>query len=132
VVCLNVLEHVRDPLVALQNMSGALVPGGRLVLYVPRGPALFSTLDEALGHRCRYDVEMLESELAATGFELEHLTPFNRFSVPGWWWNGKILRRRTFTRPQLKILDVLVPIVRRLDRFVPWAGLGIIAVARRP
>jgi 2-polyprenyl-3-methyl-5-hydroxy-6-metoxy-1,4-benzoquinol methylase len=131
VVCLNVLEHVPDPLAALRNVSGALAPGGRLVLYVPRGQGLYSSLDVALGHRCRYEAEALRSELAATGFELEHLTSFNRFSVPGWWWNGKVLRRTTFTRVQLKALDVLVPIVRRLDRFLPWPGLGLIAVARR-
>src|SRR3954464_11011703 len=36
VVCLNVLEHVRDPLLALRNMHSALSPGGRVVLYVPQ------------------------------------------------------------------------------------------------
>ena len=131
VICLNVLEHVRDPLEALRSMRRALEPGGRLVLYVPRGASLYSALDEALGHRCRYDVEMLQAELAETGFEVERLSLFNRASVPGWWWNGKVRRKRVFSRVQLKLFDLLVPVLRRVDRLLPWKGLGIIAVARR-
>jgi glycosyltransferase involved in cell wall biosynthesis len=132
VVCLNVLEHVRDPLQALRNIHTALAPGGRAVLYVPQGKALYSTLDEALSHRVRYDRESLLAELTATGFELETDRQFNRTSVPAWWFNGKVMRRRNFSRLQLKTFDVLVPLLRRVDRFVPWPGLGIIAVARRP
>lgn len=131
VVCLNVLEHVRDPLSALRNLRSILEVGGRAVLYVPAGQWLYSSLDESLEHRCRYDANMLTKELQASGFELEHLQSFNRASVPGWFWNGKILRRRSFSRLQLKLFDLLVPILRRTDRLLPWKGLGLIAIARR-
>jgi glycosyltransferase involved in cell wall biosynthesis len=132
VVCCNVLEHVRDPVASLKNVYHVLSPGGRLVLYVPAMQKLYSSLDDALGHRCRYDVAMLERELRTAGFEPEHFTGFNRAGVPGWLWNGKVLRRRTFDRSQLKIFDLLVPVLRRVDHLLPWPGLGIIAVAKRP
>ena len=132
VICLNVLEHVRDPLVSLANMCSALAPGGRLVLYVPQGQGLYSSLDEALAHRVRYDRAMLAAELGRSGLVLESCTDFNRASVPAWWLNGKLLRRRNFSRLQLKGFDWTVPLLRRFDRFIPWRGLGLIAVARRP
>ncbi|HEX5760375.1 MAG TPA: glycosyltransferase [Thermoanaerobaculia bacterium] len=131
VICLNVLEHVRDPLLALRHMHGALAPGGRLVLYVPAGQRLFSSLDEVLGHRTRYDRAMLERELEATGFRLQEVRDFNRAGVPGWWLNGRVLRRRRFSKVQLKLFNMLVPLIRRADRVLPWQGLGMVAVAQR-
>jgi glycosyltransferase involved in cell wall biosynthesis len=131
VICLNVLEHVRDPLLALRNMRSALRRGGRLVLYVPRGPGLYSSLDEVLGHRCRYESTELRSELEAAGFAVESMRHFNRASVAGWWWNGKVRKKREFGRLQLKLFNVLVPLVRRIDGWLPTGGLGLIAIARR-
>ena len=132
VICLNVLEHVRDPIGALSNVYQALLPGGRLLLYVPRGKWLYGTLDQALQHRCRYEVSGLKQELEAVGFQPGSLRMFNRCSVPAWWWNGKILRRSSLSRLQLKAFDLLVPVLRYVDRFFPWGGLGIVAVARKP
>jgi len=132
VVCLNVLEHVSDPLAALRNMNGALAPGGRVVLYVPQGQKLYSSLDEVLGHRCRYSKEELAGELRETGFELESMRDFNHLAIPGWYINGKLLKRRHFSRSQLKLFNMLVPAIRRVDGLVPGKGLGIIAVARKP
>ena len=131
VLCLNVLEHVADPLQALRNMRSALEPGGKLVLYVPHGRGLYSSLDEVLGHRCRYDRAMLARELADAGFALVEQRFFNRAAVPGWWWNGRILKRRSFSRVQLKLFDLAVPVLRLVDRLLPWNGLGLVAIARR-
>jgi len=42
-----------------------------------------------------------------------------------------VLRRRSYPRLQLKIFDLLVPLLSRIDRIFPWRGLGLLAVARR-
>lgn len=131
VICLNVLEHVRDPVQSLRNVHGALQPGGKLVLYVPQGQHLYSSLDEVLGHRCRYDKETLARELREAGFQVDLFRDFNHFAVMGWFLNGKVLKRRRFSRSQLKVFNMFVPVLRRLDPLVPGKGLGIIAVATR-
>ena len=130
-ICINVLEHVPDPDASVANLFSALEPGGRLILYVPAGPKLYGTLDTALEHRCRYTRESLRAELEQAGFEIQRMWDFNRVSVPGWFLNGKILRRSTFSRLQLKLLDSCMPILKKVDRVWPWRGLGLFAVARK-
>ena len=131
IVCLNVLEHVTDPLTALRNMRSALQDGGRVVIYVPQGPWLYSSLDTALGHRCRYTPDALREELRASGFDIESLTGFNRASALGWYLNGRIFKRQHLSRVQLKLFDMAVPVLRRIDRWNPLPPLGLIAVGRK-
>jgi glycosyltransferase involved in cell wall biosynthesis len=128
VVMLNVLEHVPDPQKALKNLWTVLKPGGRAIILVPQHPSLFGTLDEALEHRERYTRTGFKRALTDAGFSIEKMFDFNRVSVPGWWFNGKLLRRKRFSRIQLKALNTMVPILKRVDRVWPWSGLSIIAI----
>jgi hypothetical protein len=57
---------------------------------------------------------------------------FNRFGSPAWWLNGRLLRRKTFGLWQIKMLNVLTPMVRVIDRFLPLPPLSIIAILRKP
>jgi SAM-dependent methyltransferase len=131
VLMVNVLEHVTDPSVALANVHRALAPGGRAVILVPQHPWLYGTLDTALQHRERYTREGLRTSLVEAGFAVEEMLEFNRGSLPGWWFNGRVLKRNVFSRVQLKIFDMAVPIIRRIDRFLPWPSQSLIAIARR-
>ena len=128
-VIVNLLERVSDAKALLTNLWTALEPGGRIIVMVPQTPALYGTLDRKLGRNCRYTASDLTHELQAAGFRLETTLNFNRVSVPGWWLNGKLLRRQRISRIQLKMLDVFLPVLTKLDRFLPWKGLSLIAVA---
>jgi hypothetical protein len=70
----------------------------------------------------------LERALKEAGFRVEKIFDFNRVSAPLWWLNGKLLKRRRFSRVQLKMLDVIMPLLSRIDRMWPWSGLSIIGV----
>ena len=128
VLMVNVLEHVPDEQEALKNLWSVLEPGGRVVVLVPEHPALYGTLDEALEHRERYVAEGLRRSLTDAGFEVERIFDFNRVAVPGWWLNGRLLRRKNFSRVQLKGLDTAMPILRRIDHLWPWRGLSLIGI----
>ena len=130
-IMINVLEHVPDEQLSLQNLRTALAPGGRVVILVPQHPGLYGSLDEVLEHRERYTSAGLRRSLETAGFEVERVFDFNRISVPAWFWNARILRRRNFARLQLKTLEVVMPLVRALDRILPWPGISAIGIARK-
>ncbi len=132
VVCLNVVEHVKDDLEALRNIHSALQPGGRAIVLVPQDQGVYGTLDEVLGHYRRYSAEQLRERMETAGFRVERVFEFNRVTRPGWWLNGRVLKRRSFGRMQLRVFDALVPLWRRLDRVLPWRGVSVIGIGVVP
>jgi glycosyltransferase involved in cell wall biosynthesis len=131
VVCLNVVEHISDDVSALRNIWNVLEPGGRAVVLVPFGPKLYGTLDEVLGHFRRYTAEQLAAVAQEAGFQVEEIVKFNRAGVAAWWLNGQVLRRKTFGLAQIRMLNILTPIFRRVDRWIPLPPLSLIAVLRK-
>jgi glycosyltransferase involved in cell wall biosynthesis/phospholipid N-methyltransferase len=131
VVSLNVVEHLEDDLGTLRNIRNALEDGGRAIILVPCGPRLYGTLDEVLGHRRRYTEEQLVDVSQRAGFRVERVLKFNRPGVIGWWLNGKILRRRAFGLAQMRLLNLLTPLFRLLDPWIPLPPLSIIAILRK-
>ncbi len=132
VLLVNVLEHLDDDAQALRNAYRALAPGGHLIVLVPQGEHRMGTLDIALEHKRRYSTQTLTAVFERAGFRVERTFDFNRFTVPGWLVNGKLLRRKSFSRVQLKAVNALVPALRNLDEALPWAGLSLIGVGVKP
>jgi SAM-dependent methyltransferase len=131
VVCLNVLEHVKDDRAGLANIARALEPEGRAIILVPQGQSIYGTLDVVLGHYRRYSEAELRTKMEEAGFAVEQVLHFNRITRPGWYWNGRILKRKEFGRLQLWVFDRMVWLWRPLDRIIPWPATSIIAVGRK-
>ncbi|MGC2697731.1 MAG: glycosyltransferase [Candidatus Angelobacter sp.] len=131
VVCVNVLEYIDSDLSALNNMRSALRPGGRIIVVVPQGMEIFGTLDEGLRRRRRYSQDELRQKLQDSGFDVDELIQFNRASRPGWYFKGKVLKRDSISRRQMRRFDRLVPLWRKLDALLPWAATCLIAIATR-
>lgn len=128
---INVLEHASDEQLALKNVRSALAVGGRAVILVPSHPGLYGSLDIVVGRRKRYTAAALKNSLEKAGFRVVKLFDFNRCSVPVWWLNGKLLKKKTFSKIQLKLLNTAVPVIKTVDRLLPWQGLSLIAVAEK-
>jgi SAM-dependent methyltransferase len=142
VVALDVLEHIDDHEAALREMGSALAPGGRLFIFVPAHPWLWSLQDEVSHHARRYTAGTLRRAVLSCGYRIERLSYFNTFLMPAvvlgrWWlklrqryeeiadesalhpaWSNSILSR---------IFCAEVPIIRRLD--MP-TGASLLCVAR--
>ena len=131
-LCINVLEHVGDDAAGLRNLFSAISPGGHACILVPQGPSLMGSYDKVLGHMRRYTRQDLEQKLRTAGFEIVKMQDFNRASRPSWWFNSCVLQRKRLGKVQLRIFESTLWLWRRIDRFLPWRGLSLIAICRKP
>jgi len=129
-LCVNLLETLEDPESLVSALATCLKPGGILTILVPQGKALFSSLDNGMGHKRRFDEPDLRRMLESRGFQVEHEYQINKIGTLSWWFFGKILHRKKMNRPGLKIWDKTVWFWRRVDFLLPWRGLSLILVAR--
>ncbi len=68
VFSISVLEHIDDDAAVLREFRRVLKPGGRVFIYVPALPALWSAMDDLVGHRRRYTRRSLGRRLSDAGF----------------------------------------------------------------
>jgi SAM-dependent methyltransferase len=131
VVCLNVVEHVKDDLAALLNIHSVLRPGGRAIVLVPQDQKIFGTMDTALGHYRRYSEAELRERMEQAGLNVERVIMFNRISRPAWYMSGRVFKRTALGRRQMKLFDKFVWLWRKIDSSLPWPSTSLIAIGRK-
>lgn len=89
----DVLEHIPDDRQAVREQVGIARPDAHIVAAVPADPRLWSTHDEAVGHKRRYTYRSFESLARGAGLTIRRRTHFYSFLwLPAW------LARHTSTR----------------------------------
>lgn len=132
IVLSNVLEHIPDDADAVRRFAQVLDPNGALVILVPAIQQLFGSMDEAVGHYRRYSPESLRAVLEGNGFSLEKLEWMNIAGIPGWYLNGRVLKRRAVPPLQLRLYDAVAPLLARAESLVRLPiGMSLFAVARK-
>jgi SAM-dependent methyltransferase len=133
VYCVNVLEHIENDVAALQMFREAIVPEGRVLIFVPAVQAAYGPLDAELGHHRRYSAASLARAFREAGLEPVMLRYTNPIGLLGWMFNTHITRARVHSVGQVKLFERLVaPWALPLERLIhPPIGLSLVAVARR-
>jgi len=132
VVCLNVLEHIKEDQWALDIFHRLLAPGGRLILLCPAHKTLFGSMDRHLGHFRRYSRSGLIQLVTQARFTPQKAFYFNSLSAPGWFVNGKLLNRRHASPFQIRVVELVVPLFRFFeDRVKLPFGLSVLVIARK-
>lgn len=133
VYCVNVLEHIHDDVAALRMFRDVIIPGGRILIFVPAIQQAYGPLDAELGHHRRYSRRTLSRAYADAGLELEMLRYTNPIGLAGWMYNSHITKARVHSIGQVKLFERLVaPWALPLERLItPPIGLSLMAVGRR-
>ncbi|TLP39622.1 class I SAM-dependent methyltransferase [Arcobacter arenosus] len=81
-ICMfDVLEHIENDIVALEQIKKMLTKDGILIITVPAYTWLYSTHDKFLHHKRRYTLSKIES-LVKNKFEIYEKTYFNTLLFP--------------------------------------------------
>ena len=133
VLCINVLEHIKDDAGAVGAMADVLVPGGVLAILVPAHPGLYGHYDAMDGHFRRYTMSGLREVLDRSGLVVERLYRFNLVGAAGWWVQYRLLRRKIHQQGHFKVLQAILPALKAVEsRVQPPFGLSLVAAARKP
>jgi SAM-dependent methyltransferase len=133
VYAINVLEHIENDKLALQNVNKLLVPGGRIVLLVPAKKFAYTKLDKSLGHFRRYEKEELRKKLTDANFTIKKIEYFNIVGLASWIIRNIIsVNHSDLKKSHVKFFDSIVPILRKIEprSGLPF-GISLIAVASK-
>ena len=141
----DVLEHIKEDEIVLQQMCKALKPGGIVFITVPQHRWLWSAVDEYACHVRRYGSNELHQKVCKAGFEIIRSTSFISVLLPAMYLSRMLQSNKT----GMKMDDVvglnINPILNKifewflgLELLLIHAGVSLpvggsrLLVARRP
>lgn len=132
IICLNVLEHIKDDKRALSNLYNLLENEGTLVLLVPAHQFMYGKIDEAIGHHRRYDKLGLADMAKKTGFKIVDIKGLNMLGAVGWIIASKLFKDTTVSDKKIKMFNLIAPFVLPLESLIsiPF-GTSLLLIAKK-
>lgn len=139
----DVIEHIKEDTIVLQNMFNAIKPGGGLIISVPQHQWLWSATDDYACHERRYSRVDLHTKLTEAGFEIIRSTSFVSLLLPAMMFS----RMRDNTEKEYdplsefnisSVINWTLKLVMSFERVLIQLGINIpfggsrLVVARRP
>lgn len=143
VAALDVIEHIEEDELVLDQLFRALRPGGIALISVPQHQWLWSAADDYACHVRRYSAGELHHKLSAAGLEVVRSTSFVSVLLPAMMASRLSNRRRIDFDPR-KEFEIPAVINATFEKFLAWergaisAGLNLpiggsrFVIARRP
>lgn len=82
VAAFDVIEHIEEDQLVLNNLFSATKPGGGILITVPQHQWLWSAADDYACHQRRYDKKNLHSKIRSAGFKIIRSTSFVSLLLP--------------------------------------------------
>lgn len=134
IICIQVLEHIKDDEAAIMKAVNYIRPGGKIVFQVPAMKWLFGHWDRQAGHFRRYIKSDVIRIAESTGLKICESYYFNMVGIFGWWLNFCARKKDFQVKSESLQLNIqghlfdkwFVPVVSRLESFLhPPIGMGL-------
>lgn len=113
----DVLEHIEEDGVVLQQIFKALKPGGFVFITVPQHRWLWSVVDDYACHERRYDAKELHQKACKVGFEIVRSTSFVSTLLPAMYLS-RLFKRNNGAMSMDEMADLRINPM--LNRFFEW------------
>lgn len=131
-ICINVLEHIKDDARALDNMLKLLRNKGNMILLVPIYDFLYGEIDKTIGHFRRYNPEELIARIKDLGFIITYHKKLNFPGALGWFIAGKIFKNKHVEADKIQLFNILSPLFLFIENFMePIIGTSILIIAKK-
>ncbi|MDT8414101.1 MAG: class I SAM-dependent methyltransferase [Flavobacteriaceae bacterium] len=132
VFALNVIEHIENDSLAIQNCKKLLKKNGRLIILVPAYAFLFNEFDKSLEHFRRYNKNSLNRLVVQNQLIPIKSFYFNCVGILGWFVSGNLLKNKTIPEGQMGLYNKLVPLIKLIDKIVlNKIGLSVITFSKK-
>jgi 2-polyprenyl-3-methyl-5-hydroxy-6-metoxy-1,4-benzoquinol methylase len=132
IICMNVLEHIKDDTKALIHMVRLLKTNGTLILLVPIHPFLYGTIDRAIGHFRRYHEYTIMRLVHINGLNVITKRRINCIGAIGWFFSSRVLRRPHVNSRSILFFNAVAPFFLSLeDMHEPPFGTSLLVIAKK-
>jgi Methyltransferase domain len=133
IIYINVLEHIEDDQYELSTAWANLSEGGRIFVFVPAQPFLFSQFDKYLGHFRRYRKLELEEKFRLAGFTILHSRNFDLPGIVPWFIKYRMVRSLKMQPAMIRFYDRLaVPFIRSIESVIhPPLGKNLLIIGEK-
>lgn len=138
VLALDVIEHIEDRHILLNEMFRVLRPGGKGLITVPAHSWLWSNHDVLNHHFRRYSKQLLLEDLVEAGFLLKSVRWWNSIFLPYIYLTRFAKRGKESSEFELppRLLQVLVNFIltteARIGLFGKIIGVSLVATIEKP
>jgi len=148
VIMVNVLEHIENDRLAMQQVYRILKPGGIAVIEAPAGPHLYDFYDKSLMHFRRYTMMGLTALVEGLNFRVLERSHLGFFLYPGFSWvkrrNKKLVLQSEDIQKHLternirktgasRLLDMLIQFELAMGKFISYpVGIRCLVTCIKP
>lgn len=120
IIYINVLEHIENDRKEIETVYQTLEKTGRICIFVPAMPLLYSEFDRHIGHFRRYRKNELLEKCQKAGFKILLARSFDFPGILPWLVKYRILKSKKMESGAVKFYDdFAVPLIRRLEAILP-------------